>query len=112
MARMDVAPAAMGFRPNVNVRSVQGFPSPRAGAVAAFPLARRPNAMAPSRITAGQRLVFLDALRGVAALEVAWFHFYWMTPLRLPLTLIVPAPIRSLWQHGALGVQVFFVLSG
>src|SRR5438270_13545893 len=64
------------------------------------------------RIAPGQRLVFLDALRGVAALEVAWFHFYWMTPLRNPLTMTVPAPIRMLWQHGALGVQVFFVLSG
>lgn len=68
--------------------------------------------MQSSRVTLGQRLVFLDALRGIAALEVAWFHFYWMTPLRTPLTLVVPAPIRLLWQEGALGVQVFFVLSG
>ena len=61
---------------------------------------------------AGGRLRFLDALRGIAALLVAWFHFYWMTPLREPMHAVLPEPLHLLMRYGGLGVQIFFVLSG
>ena len=58
------------------------------------------------------RLRFLDGLRGIAALSVAWFHFYWMTPLREPMQRVLPLPLHLLMRNGGLGVEIFFVLSG
>ena len=58
------------------------------------------------------RLRFLDGLRGIAALAVAWFHFYWWTPLREPMHAALPAPLHVLMRNGWMGVQIFFVLSG
>jgi peptidoglycan/LPS O-acetylase OafA/YrhL len=57
------------------------------------------------------RMVFLDALRGVAALVVAWYHIY-NFGLRDSLTTVVPRPLDYAIKHGYLGVAVFFVLSG
>lgn len=58
------------------------------------------------------RLVFLDAFRGIAALAVAWTHFYLLTPLHEPLQRVFPAPLRWFCANGGFGVQIFFVLSG
>ena len=60
----------------------------------------------------GGRLVFLDALRGIAALAVAWFHFYRLTPLYHTLDPVVPAPLETALKLGFVGVDIFFVLSG
>jgi hypothetical protein len=58
------------------------------------------------------RLPLLDAIRGIAALSVAWFHFYYLTPLHSPLLSVLPGWVDILLRHGDLGVPVFFVLSG
>jgi len=55
--------------------------------------------------------LFVDALRGLAALSVLLFHFYgylsqWSTVERLP------RPIHLVITHGDQGVFIFFVLSG
>ena len=72
-----------------------------------------PRSTAPaSGFLGGGRLRFLDALRGIAALAVAWFHFYWMTPLREPMRAVLPEPLHLVMRYGGLGVQIFFVLSG
>lgn len=53
------------------------------------------------------RLATLDALRGVAALAVAWFHFTNGTPGFLDDGLLKTSGAR-----GWLGVEAFFVISG
>src|SRR5579872_6668263 len=50
------------------------------------------------------RLVFVDYLRGLAALSVAWFH---LTNSYNPASLA-----RLSGSYGWLGVEVFFVISG
>jgi peptidoglycan/LPS O-acetylase OafA/YrhL len=51
------------------------------------------------------RVPLLDALRGLAALAVCWFHLASLIPLPDGL-------IRALGNQGYLGVHVFFVISG
>lgn len=58
------------------------------------------------------RFLFIDGLRGIAAIAVAGFHFYYGGPLRDPLSKILPAPLCELLEHGWLGVEIFFVISG
>lgn len=62
--------------------------------------------------TNGDRFIFVDALRGIAAFMVLLDHLFFNhnTPIlhRLPLGSYFP----SLIMHGTLGVQIFFVLSG
>jgi len=53
------------------------------------------------------RLSTLDALRGIAALSVCWFHFTQGIPGFLPDGLL-----QSSGTYGWLGVEVFFVISG
>lgn len=50
------------------------------------------------------RLPLLDALRGLAALSVCWYH--------LTNSYAVGSPVRESGAYGWLGVEVFFVLSG
>lgn len=57
-----------------------------------------------------QRFLFLDALRGIAALYVALFHFY--SILKEKTQFSFPALIDMILLEGAVGVQIFFVLSG
>ena len=53
----------------------------------------------------GTRVAVVNALRGLAALWVCWYH---------AVGLIQPAPsaLTTLGSYGFMGVQVFFVVSG
>src|SRR6185436_8028950 len=55
----------------------------------------------------GERLAGVDALRGVAALAVCWFHFTNGNPQFLP-----DGWLKQSGAFGWLGVEVFFVISG
>jgi peptidoglycan/LPS O-acetylase OafA/YrhL len=54
-----------------------------------------------------QRHSVLDALRGLAALGVAWFHFTNGNP-----SFLSPGFVKNSGALGWLGVEVFFVISG
>jgi peptidoglycan/LPS O-acetylase OafA/YrhL len=60
------------------------------------------------------RLLFIDGLRGVAALLVMLFHFYTpkVSPLYATMHDWMPAPLDWLLLSGYVGVEIFFVLSG
>jgi peptidoglycan/LPS O-acetylase OafA/YrhL len=67
---------------------------------------------APAPSTTGrQRYVFVDALRGFAALAVLLFHAKAGRHLDA-LSPHMPSGLHTLFDHGDLGVIVFFVLSG
>lgn len=58
-----------------------------------------------------QRLVFLDGLRGLAAVAVVLFH--WVLVIHdHPISTPQPLIFKLLAIYGRLGVEVFFVLSG
>lgn len=57
-----------------------------------------------------KRFLFLDALRGIAALYVAIFHFY--SILKDKTGFSFPSIVDVFLLEGTLGVQIFFVLSG
>src|SRR5690349_12055072 len=54
-----------------------------------------------------QRLSVLDALRGIAALGVCWYHFTNGNKTFLP-----EGVLKSSGTFGWLGVEMFFVISG
>lgn len=56
-----------------------------------------------------QRFLFLDGLRAVAALMVMFHHFY---TLLKPFMNFQSSYLDILFDNGALGVPIFFVLSG
>nr|WP_242042630.1 acyltransferase [Leptolyngbya sp. FACHB-541] len=56
--------------------------------------------------------MFIDGLRGLAAIAVVSYHFYVGSPLRGTLAGIFPKPFILLLEEGRLGVEVFFVISG
>jgi peptidoglycan/LPS O-acetylase OafA/YrhL len=58
------------------------------------------------------RFVFVDALRGVAAVLVLLRHLFTSTPLYFALCKILPKPVQLLCNDGLWGVNIFFVLSG
>jgi peptidoglycan/LPS O-acetylase OafA/YrhL len=58
------------------------------------------------------RFTYIDALRGLAALAVAAYHFYHSTGLTSVYDASLPRFITAALARGFLGVQVFFVLSG
>jgi peptidoglycan/LPS O-acetylase OafA/YrhL len=62
--------------------------------------------------TQRKRLLFLDGLRGFAALAVMGFHFYQGNPSHDVLARILPSWLGSILEQGYLGVEVFFVISG
>jgi peptidoglycan/LPS O-acetylase OafA/YrhL len=61
--------------------------------------------------TRSPRFLFIDALRGLAAMSVVLFHLSEGRHITSFLDLL-PAPARAVFHHGDLGVQIFFVLSG
>jgi peptidoglycan/LPS O-acetylase OafA/YrhL len=62
------------------------------------------NHIAPTRLG---RMPTLDALRGIASVAVAWFHFTRQATSYAPDSLVILSG-----RKGWLGVQVFFVISG
>jgi peptidoglycan/LPS O-acetylase OafA/YrhL len=58
------------------------------------------------------RFLWIDGLRGLAAISVTSFHFYHAGPLYESLSKIFPSTIDFILKHGWLGVEVFFVISG
>ncbi|MDP3071162.1 MAG: acyltransferase [Opitutaceae bacterium] len=66
------------------------------------------------RQPAGDRMVFIDGLRGIACLSVLACHLFVpeLSGIVKPLTAVLPAIISWAAHHGHLGVEIFFVLSG
>ncbi|HEY3965564.1 MAG TPA: acyltransferase [Planctomycetaceae bacterium] len=58
------------------------------------------------------RATYIDALRGIAALGVAFYHIARYGPLNDRARLVLPAVVLEMIDHGWVGVQVFFVISG
>ncbi|MGE5195108.1 MAG: acyltransferase family protein [Deltaproteobacteria bacterium] len=58
------------------------------------------------------RSTFIDALRGVAAFSVACYHITRYGPLPEPAREFIPGLLQGWFDHGWMGVQVFFVISG
>src|SRR5689334_6415897 len=59
-----------------------------------------------------QRFAFVDALRGLAALAVCCHHIDRFGPLWEPASYTIPETLGTLFEHGRVGVKVFFVISG
>jgi peptidoglycan/LPS O-acetylase OafA/YrhL len=59
---------------------------------------------------AGVRFLFLDGLRGIAAMMVVLFHLH--DNLRPAVQSWFPPALSTLFLNGNLGVDIFFVLSG
>lgn len=66
------------------------------------------------RKPSGDRMVFLDGLRGIACVGVLLCHLFVpeISAISASLKTVIPAWVPALLQHGDLGVEVFFVLSG
>jgi peptidoglycan/LPS O-acetylase OafA/YrhL/glycosyltransferase involved in cell wall biosynthesis len=62
--------------------------------------------------TKSPRFVFIDALRGFAALAILFHHLLHSTVLERPLREVLPQFIQYGFGKGALAVEVFFVISG
>ena len=62
--------------------------------------------------TANPRYVFVDGLRGLAAMAVVFHHLLECSVLGPVLETILPGPLKFFCSHGSHGVQVFFVISG
>jgi peptidoglycan/LPS O-acetylase OafA/YrhL len=61
----------------------------------------------------GERFVFIDGLRGVAASAVLLFHvFGYVRTSEVSVTLLPMRAINAVASFGFLGVEIFFVLSG
>jgi peptidoglycan/LPS O-acetylase OafA/YrhL len=59
----------------------------------------------------GSRFKFVDALRGIAAVSVVLFHL--KEGKHIPnLYVLMPKWLQTLFDHGVLGISIFFVLSG
>jgi peptidoglycan/LPS O-acetylase OafA/YrhL len=62
--------------------------------------------------TGPQRFVYLDALRGIAAIIVVLYHLPRANLLEPVLMSHIPGPVMTVINLGDVGVQIFFVLSG
>jgi peptidoglycan/LPS O-acetylase OafA/YrhL len=65
---------------------------------------------APASSGKGGRFVFVDGLRGIAALLVVLFHLY--ENLRPAVSTWFPRTLAFGLEHGRIGVDIFFALSG
>jgi peptidoglycan/LPS O-acetylase OafA/YrhL len=72
-------------------------------------LPRRPPSPLPP---ATHRFVFIDGLRGIAAMIVMIFHFFVASEFQASLNLLLPLLFVQVLKYGYLGVEIFFVLSG
>ena len=68
--------------------------------------------MSPGPSPTEPRYVFVDGLRGLAALAVVGHHLLECTVMGPALGRILPGPLQFLCERGLYGVQVFFVISG
>src|ERR1700756_2122128 len=59
-------------------------------------------------LRADERIRTIDALRGIAALSVCWFHY----TAASNSAFLPPGLLRSSGTYGYLGVEFFFVISG
>src|SRR4051794_15251083 len=64
------------------------------------------------KATHSSRFEFIDGLRGIAALAVVLFHCYRGSDLHAVLAATTPGFLLLLLDHGYLGVEIFFVISG
>ncbi|HEX8235995.1 MAG TPA: acyltransferase [Abditibacteriaceae bacterium] len=62
--------------------------------------------------TPSTRYVFIDALRGIAALAVLFHHMLHNSVMEVTLRRILPLFVQKISTFGACGVQIFFVISG
>ena len=83
------------------------------------PAASAPDRVAPCAVSGtggappkSERLAFIDALRGLAALAVAAYHIERYGPLAEPASRLIAGPIEEVIRHGWMGVQTFYVISG
>jgi hypothetical protein len=58
------------------------------------------------------RSTYIDGLRGLAALAVACYHIDRYGPLPVAAMPLIPRWLMTIIDHGSIGVQVFFVISG
>jgi peptidoglycan/LPS O-acetylase OafA/YrhL len=68
--------------------------------------------LSPGMSVGADRLRYVDALRGFAALAVVGHHMQHNTVMEPAIRSVTPAWLEVALTRGALGVQVFFVLSG
>jgi peptidoglycan/LPS O-acetylase OafA/YrhL len=59
-----------------------------------------------------ERFVFIDALRGIAAVMVLSHHLLFNPVLEDTLRTILPGVLCSVLKFGARGVEIFFIISG
>ncbi|MBW4506924.1 MAG: acyltransferase [Scytonematopsis contorta HA4267-MV1] len=59
-----------------------------------------------------KRFLFIDALRGIAAILVTFYHFYEGGPIKNIVSGKIPSYIDIFFANGWVGVQIFFVISG
>jgi peptidoglycan/LPS O-acetylase OafA/YrhL len=74
-------------------------------------LSRALPTQASREIQKPSRFTFVDALRGVAALWVALFHFYGGVAKGATVPLFA-RPVDYFFAHGNAGIEIFFVISG
>src|SRR6056297_1874866 len=58
--------------------------------------------------TSRRRIIELDALRAMAAVNLVLFHFTHVYAVKFGFS----SPLGGEWPYGAYGVELFFILSG
>jgi hypothetical protein len=78
----------------------------------ALPLEKTQTVSLPQDQGRSSRYLFIDGLRGIAASLVLLHHLLHGTMLEIPLTKVLPSPLKFICDHGSAGVEIFFVISG